>query len=806
MKIKSKFILIGILCLLASIKVGLGTPASVDESADSAKRIISSTEAGGADGDTFDQKQYFDWQIAICYHPMYMLVDEDRGVPIIGERVPPWGAATAEQYLERVKRNLASLEKDPKLTLNYEWAACALEDISVRFPDVMQRMQAAHQRGQLDFVGGEYSLAHTMTYGSEADWRQFELGLEVFQRLFGQRITVHAHQENQLYPQLPQVLRHFGYEYLVMPSFPWAVTITEGPFQMLGHESGTYLLKGDEFIRATAPDGTKLPAYFATNVRQTKPNDEYMKDLWSCPPLWIDFPDLEEYHNPNDLARPVLLGPALAERFKAAPPRASGKIQSYYSYTEGIWAEEHQRASKMAEEATVQAGNLLAMARLAGVPLDRQDKLNDLWRTVLKYQDHDATWIEVTDLRRKAIGQFQHVVAEDRKLMGEVAAALVQPDPSSIAVFNGLPRPRAALLEVGADEVPGGGAKLQKVGEKFVGFVDLPASGYRSFPLAKDSGGESKEVPMPEHLDTEFYRVQLSKEGLIDTLTTANGRKLVTGGEYLGGEIRGVISNRWVNNRTATCKFYDGDVCSVLERTATFGQAERGAIIGRGIPLRERYIFFKHQPVIKVELEFDFDGDEIGDFHLEETKLNVYYPTPGGDIRHDAPFGFEPVSEGEQLLALNWVQCGGLTYVNRGTPKHWVRNGVVANTLAWGGKKWSNRIHYSWWMKRCPKYDLRLYGRQKLEYFLIPSDSSNGVAATHEVEALTAPVFIAQGAGEKSWGSVKDDSLAVTSLFEKDGQVWLRGYQMPSAKKGRFRDWEIFNLPAKKMLKKGGNQ
>ena len=143
--------------------------------------------------------------------------------------------------------------------------------------------------------------------------------------------------------------------------------------------------------------------------------------------------------------------------------------------------------------------------------------------------------------------------------------------------------------------------------------------------------------------------------------------------------------------------------------------------------------------------------------------------------------------------------------MNRGTPKHWVRNGVLANTLAWGGKEWTNRFHYAWWMERCPNYDLRLYGRQKIEYFLIPSAPSNGAVATREVEALTAPVFIAQGAGEKSWGSLKDDSLAVTSLFEKDGQVWLRGYQMPSANKGRFRDWEIFNLPAKEMLQKGGN-
>ena len=854
--------------------------------------------------EAFDLARHFDWQIAICYHPMYMLVDEDRGTPTLGERIPPWGAATAEQYMERVQRNLASLEKDPTLTLNYEWAAAAIEDIALRFPEVMRRMLAAHQRGQLDFVGGEYSLAHTSVHGSEANWRQFEQGLEVFQRLFGQRVTVHAHQESHLYAQLPQVLRQFGYDYLVMPSFPWAVTITGGAFQLLGDERRAYLRKGDEFLRATALDGTQLPAYFATNVRQTIPDDEYMKDLWSCPPLWIDFPDLEEYHNPTPRARTVRLGSALAERFKAAPPRAQGTIQTYYSYTEGVWAEEHLRASKAAEEGLVLLGDVLAMARQAGAPVDLQEQLNALWRQALKYQDHDVTWIEVTDLRRKAIAQFQHIAAECRKLTGQVTASLVRANTNTIAVFNGVPKPRVALIDLPPAQVPAGGGPFQKVGEKCLGFLELPAGGYRSFPLDGATAATAKECPLPEHLATEGYRVDFTPEGLIQKLTTADGQAVVTAGQYLGGEIRAVLGNRWVNNRAAACKFYDGEVGYVLERSGAFGPAspppapaakpawvQQGRIAGalklsgdsfvessnlgsfdqltvalwmkptaldyshqallhtagwerggfhfillqdgriqaavngaepvelyslakpggrlgewthlavvydaihqrlqlfingrkdneahldrtvpvsldkfrlgawdaeprffrgeldevriyrgalddpsiaslagsatragtnliawwtmdqpegrqipdasgqqhparlvlrdpgstsRPIPWRERYVFFKRRPVIKTEVEFDFAGDELGDFHLEETKLNVYYPTSGKELWHDVPFGYESAREGEQMLALNWVHSGGLVYVNRGTPKHWARDGVLANTLGWGGKK-----------------------------------------------------------------------------------------------------------------------
>jgi hypothetical protein len=43
----------------------------------------------------------------------------------------------------------------------------------------------------------------------------------------------------------------------------------------------------------------------------------------------------------------------------------------------------------------------------------------------------------------------------------------------------------------------------------------------------------------------------------------------------------------------------------------------------------------------------------------------------------------------------------GAPEVPGGIAKHWVWNGIVANTLAWGGKKWSTRIHSGYWMQRC---------------------------------------------------------------------------------------------------------
>jgi hypothetical protein len=65
-------------------------------------------------------KEHLGWMLVIGQHPMYLLIDEDRGEPPVGERIPPWGAKTKEGYVERVKRNLNSLAEIGQLKINYQ--------------------------------------------------------------------------------------------------------------------------------------------------------------------------------------------------------------------------------------------------------------------------------------------------------------------------------------------------------------------------------------------------------------------------------------------------------------------------------------------------------------------------------------------------------------------------------------------------------------------------------------------------------------------------------------------------------------
>ncbi|MCX7018566.1 MAG: hypothetical protein WCK47_04735 [bacterium] len=740
-------------------------------------------------------KEHFGWKIAICQHPMYLLIDEDRGIPEVGERVPPWGAATAADYVERVRRNLASLGKFPDLFINYEFSGVEIDMMARDFPDLIASMRQRFREGKLDFIGGTFSQPHMQIIGSESNWRQFELGLGVFKKLFGKDVKVHFLQETGFHQQMPQILRQFGFEFTALPPFPWAMEVTGGTFELVGCHTGVDTILGDEFIEAEALDGTSLPAYIkvidagAGEFRMDRVMKEAHKDLYSGPPIWTYFPDLVEvdentYRDFKSMFDFVLLDKALPDRFAAAPPRARARVYTYWSYVEGVWGEELLRANRKAEEAAVLAEQMCCMARLAGSKLVRHDDIHRIWHAILKSQHHDIYWIEVTDLRRKAIEWLDKTTLECRHVMGECAADLLEIDDHSVTFFNGLPFARTALIECASDMIPDG-ESFQMCDDRAFGFVDLPSGGYRSYGIAAGAVADSSHTAMPGAIGTEHYHVEFSETGLMRQLTTTGNDNLLKSGSYLGGEIRAMISGKWFDNRAAECSFMSGKVMDVLERKTAINE----------IPVHEKYFFFREHPLIKVELDFEFNGNEAGHFPLDETKLNVYYPTAGSPIYHDIPFGFIEGRENRVLFAINWLYCGGLLHINRGNVKHWVRDGVIANMIAWGGNIFSNRMHYGFWNRKT-QYDIRLYGKHRIEYYLVPRGRFHADTVANDVQTVVSPVYMARGRGQKSFYRIDDRSVVMTSLYERDGQIWSRGFKTPkNMPSSGLRDWEIFNKP-----------
>lgn len=733
-------------------------------------------------------RKHFGLKIAYCQHPMYLIIDEDRGEPAVGERTPPWGAVKAADYVERIRRNLASLDKLPGLRLNYDFAALDLETIQRDYPDVLAEMQRMQSREVLEFVNGSYSQCHPPVYGAEANWRDFQYGAEVYQRLFKKKVTVFGFQEGSFHEQLPQILRKFGYTMIVAPQFVWFMEILSGPIEVMSSHQGSKFMLNDEFVEAQALDGSSLPMYLTNPLPEGMPGDltNFKKvldaDMYGPAPIWPYFPDMDEvdekkYQQLSVLCDFVLFGPALTERAKLAPPRAKARLTNHWSYAEGVWAEELLRANRKAEETTLLAESIQAMAAVAGVSVSHEDTIKQNWRTILKFHNHDVHWIEVTNLRRKGIQELSKTVSINAQISGELARTLVTPANNSIAVFNTLPRARAAVVDTQDEKVPG--TNFQRFEGRALGICELPPGGYSSFPSSLPDA--SNELQLPQTIRTSHYTIQLSETGLMRNITTAAGSELLVSADYLGGELRAMIGDEWKNNRNASCRFYEGTVYYVLTRSTTLAD----------IPIHERYYFFRDHNAIKVELDLEFHGDTVGYFWLDETKLNVYYPTRGTDLHHDIAFGYVKARECQPLLAPNWVHCGGLSYINCGTVKHWVRNGTIANVIAWGSNHFDNRMHFDGWTER-QEYDLRLYGKHKVEYWLIPYDRFDGVRVVQDATALTTPVIAVNGTGAKSFYEIKQQDLAATAIFHQDDSFWARGYRIPSDRKSQLNPFEIY--------------
>ena len=475
----------------------------------------------------------------------------------------------------------------------------------------------------------------------------------------------------------------------------------------------------------------------------------------------------------------LFLDEALTQRIKEAPPRAKARIMSHWSYIEGVWAEELLRANRQAEEAALLAEAMVCMAHQAGKKHDHAGDLRVIWHTILKYQHHDVWWIEITDLRRKAIGYLQEVVEKCRGIMQDIAESVLERVYDHVAFFNGLPWKRTALIDGQRDPSLGFIPGLQEYEGRQLGFLDLPAGGYRSFPLQKSAASTSTQAPLPESIRTKFYDVRFTDAGLVSQIT-ADGYKLLATGEYLGGEIRALIADEWHDNRTASCRFSEGNVCYIIERAGSVA----------AIPLVERYFFYRDERLIKVELEFEFHHDEVGVFWFDETKLNIYYPCVAREIHHDIHFGYVKAREHRPLFATNWIACGGLVFVNRGNVKHWIRDGVLANVIAWGGNVFGNRLHFDFWASK-REYDIRLDGKHIIEYYIVPYGEFDGAEVVQKVSELTWPVFGSVGKGFRAAYESNDRGFEVTSIYNGNDGIYARGYGLPKTDSPSENDFKI---------------
>lgn len=723
-------------------------------------------------------------KMAFVQHPMVLLIHEDRADPPVGERVEPWGAPDLPTYAERLRRNLQALRDYPDLLLNYEFSGVEMEMLAEVAPDTITTMREMAAAGRLAFVGGDYSQPHGHLYSGELNYRQLEMGLQVFAEMVNYQITCCFHQETCVHDQLPQLLRAFGFRSVVPPAFNHSlVSLTPGApclvtdNMMRGHYA---MLARDTVANWRGLDGTEIPLVIPGNF--FLPN-EYHKGLYRVGGLCVDPPDLDEvtaerYAAIRAIGEFVKLDAEALAEIARYPARWHARFFTYWSYAEGEWAEAVTRKIREAESQLLAEETATTLYSLP----PRADRDTD-WRTVLAAMHHDVHWTEVTDLKHQYLHRLDAVIARSQRALSPAAHAPAE----NLTVVNTLPFTRSEVVirrnigdtpirVIRADGTPVPSQCIPSIdGQLDLYFQDtLPACGHGVYTLEADGA----LVSAPDEVSEVAFqagnaRYTVREDGSVYAAVTADGVNLLNGpghdlhyltpdGQPVGGP-----------GRAGRLRRYHGEMGELIRIEAPIGD----------IPTTVEYLASPHMPWLEIRTRFHFDHHLLGVMWEDWTKLNSYWSVNGHRIRHDIPFG---VIDGDAELPLhapNWVSITddhqyGLALLNTGTPKHYLEAGTLANVLAWGGEQFSNRMHNTWTAN--PPGILALDGMHQLRHAVLALEGGcSEVAITRCTQCVNTPLLcVSTALPTPRWQfDLSTTSLISTALILRNHRLTCRFYE-----------------------------
>jgi hypothetical protein len=736
------------------------------------------------------------WRHALIQHPMYLIIREDDQC---AERTPPWGEATIEDYVRRLRRSLDRLEERSGLKIAFEWSAMELEMLAADAPEVLQAMARLAAAGRVTFHNGTYAQPHLQVLSSEANILQFEMGGEVYGRLGLPPVMTYAHQESSVHDQVPQLLDAFGLRYAVMPHFVATLADLNGA-ELVSTSTldGLRFVHGDEFVQWRGLDGTRIPLYLC------EPNDrrrelkaiEGVMGLLRGPAIQVsirDMVDIDQWLAEHGGEELVLLDQALPDRYEVAPARATARFSTNWSYVEGIGAEALSRADHEAQVAVRQAEAATALARIlvgAAGP-----SVGALWREILRWEHHDVYCFASPGLKAQAVPKLRQVVrdAEAATLgaLNRLGTEVRSDERPGIPILLVNPLPHRVRCPV---RLPDGGEAV----------VDMAGLGYRVLYLPP-GGGRVTEGPAKTGVTFEgqYYRARLEPDGTVSSLSVVGtGIELIDVGSGGGNRLTATDSDGLSPAGLSTATLNPEAWTPPLEPPkklaweATAPAMVRRSALGLALCAQGRFSeriradvivsCYSALPWMSIEWTFQFDDASVGTFFDDESKLLAHWSFGfEGALWHDIPCGAVQARAGRPLFPTRWLDYSngevGVGWFHFGTPKHWLLGRRLSGLIAWGEQTDAigNRIEVRRWRK---SFDQRLRGVHRIRYAIHPHRGDWRQATLPRVaESVAAPIVVAplrrgRGTlpGEATVLEFMDPAVACTAVRWDDGSGSLR--------------------------------
>ena len=129
------------------------------------------------------------------------------------------------------------LEADPRNRICHEYDAYFLEALAAEHPEYLNTIRDLLDRGLMELPGGTFGQAESQVFGYESALRQLIFGQAAYRRHLGRGVETFLVEEQNFFPQLPQLLKLAGFKYAsiqfqnsgLTPSLPHDLMLWESP-------------------------------------------------------------------------------------------------------------------------------------------------------------------------------------------------------------------------------------------------------------------------------------------------------------------------------------------------------------------------------------------------------------------------------------------------------------------------------------------------------------------------------------------------------------------------------------------------
>ena len=415
----------------------------------------------------------------------------------------------------------------------------------------------------------------------------------------------------------------------------------------------------------------------------------------------------------------------------------------------------------------------------------------------------DQKLIKLLDIDAKTLKRFRQIqkqtIAEAKDAVKK-ALCLTAGSHKELVCFSVYPKEHRGVVAVDWDgsaperfeDKSGAKYPVQKVAAvgKSTLLVEyaLEGAGYGTLVPAGKAKEPAKEVITQNfNYTNKYYSVVFRTDGSIESISSGGivfVKKPYSALGALTALVDGAIRN--LNENLLNTSVQRGPVADILQVKASIA----GAAV-----LRTTYLY-DNLPWFETELQFDFNNTVLGESHFDVNKLNLIFPLGRTyEVVHGIGGGYSvPDEPHTAFFPVNWVDVRsggvGLSIINFGTRKHWIKEDTLGITLAWGGntKHFSNKvidISIEAAQFGGSGLDLRLNGRRTFTYAVYPHSKGWKEANVPDIAmSLLRPPVILQGIAncEASKTLSITGNVVPTSVFMDGNKLACRMFE-PEGKK-----------------------